>query len=91
MWMITRDVLFEKTVLGGTKSEVGRCSSDYNSEKMSTNFHPFRLLDDDGHLYYEGICDTNDDVNAFGPLDYYIYHSGCTEIQYKTQTGWECL
>lgn len=49
----------------------------------------FRLLDDDGEIYYEGRYLGPDDESQFGPLDDFgLPDSGCTEIQYRTQDGW---
>ena len=40
----------------------------------------FRLLDDDGIVYFYGRC-TSD--SSFAPLDNYGSAYGCTDIQYK--------
>lgn len=50
----------------------------------------FRLFDDDGELYYEGVATARVD---FAPLDWAENDAGCTEIQYKNpKTGaWETL
>ena len=55
--------------------------------------HKFRMLDDDGNLYYEGYSDDCDGESAFDPLDDYgTPNAGCTEIQYKNGVGkWETL
>lgn len=51
----------------------------------------FRLYDDDGNIYYEGL---SDDFATFEPLDDYgTPNAGCTEIRYyndKTKE-WETL
>jgi hypothetical protein len=90
MWIITKDLITSKCC----KSEVNKCSHDYY-QKLHENkpiMKEFRLLDDDGIVYYHGESDTDDDDNAFEPLDYYEAHSGCTEIQYKDKSGkWETL
>lgn len=45
----------------------------------------FRLLDDDGNIYFYGY---SDDSSDFDPLDYYGTSYGCTAIQYKNdKTG----
>jgi hypothetical protein len=52
----------------------------------------FRMLDDDGEIYYLGRilgggADANDDA-AFGPLtDFGMPDSGCTDIQYQDVRG----
>jgi hypothetical protein len=92
MWRITKDFLFEErnTLVDNFPSQVGRGTKEFDESKC---IHKFRLFDDDGKCYYEGLNDTNDDDNAFEPLDYYESHSGCTEIQYQDRiTGkWETL
>ena len=52
----------------------------------------FRMLDDDGELYYEGrIVTARDDDDLFGPLyDFGAPNAGCTEILYY-QNGWKQL
>ena len=53
--------------------------------------HSFRLLDDDGEVYFYG--NSNDD-SSFDPLDDYGSAFGCTEIQYKSNGHlgkWEIL
>lgn len=44
--------------------------------------YKFRLLDDDGIVYAYGYCKTNDDEDAFNPLDYYMYDYGVVSIEY---------
>ena len=51
-----------------------------DADHLETATHKFRMYDDDGILYYEGIS-TND--SSFGPLDDYgMPNAGCTEIRY---------
>lgn len=58
----------------------------------------FRMLDDDGVVYYEGICNclsnNHPDVNGFEPLDDFGEpNAGCTSIEYWNEAteGWEML
>lgn len=53
---------------------VGGQDSAYNNGE-----HAFKLLDDDGNLYFEG---KSDDDSCFCPLDWSSPQWGCTEIQY---------
>lgn len=62
--------------------------------------HPFRLLDDDETVYYEGriLIAGDNDLNELGgggfePLDEFgMPDSGCTLIEYKNADGeWEYL
>jgi hypothetical protein len=46
----------------------------------------FRLYDDDGELYYEGLCldlDNQDGDSAFQPLDWAMGDVGCTEMRHR--------
>ena len=43
----------------------------------------FRLLDDDGEIYFYGYSSSCDDEAAFEPLDCYGEAYGCTMIEYK--------
>jgi hypothetical protein len=44
----------------------------------------FNLYDDDDILYYTGlILDDAYDDDPFEPLDYFMYDSGCTRIDYR--------
>ena len=50
---------------------------------------PFRMFDDDGILYYEGLM-TTPDTDPFAPLDHFgAPNAGCTMIELKTDGGWE--
>lgn len=81
MWIITEDHTDGKSV--GVKSR------DYDGRFLP---FPFRLLDDDGELYYEGRSDDNDSERAFAPLDDFgMPDSGCTDIQYIRNGKWESL
>jgi len=54
--------------------------------KSEKHKYPFRLYDDDGELYYEGLCVEN---NSFYPLDEEQPNSGVTEIHYLNNGKWE--
>lgn len=58
--------------------------------------HEFRLLDDDGECYYEGVClglERASDNEAFEPLDWSRRRDGCTTIQYRKKGAavWKTL
>lgn len=62
------------------------------SKNTSGLIYPFRLLDDDGEVYYEGLSTDCDSDRAFDPLDDYgTPNAGCTEIQYKRGGAWVTL
>lgn len=59
-----------------------------NKGKSRKGLFKFRLLDDDGEVYFYGYSSSCDDEKAFAPLDYYGASYGCVEIQYKNpKTG----
>jgi len=50
--------------------------------------HRFRLYDDDGVLYFEGVL-TGSDLQLFEPLDDFgMPGAGCTRIDIHTYKGW---
>jgi hypothetical protein len=63
------------------------------SEKQLREGHKFRMLDDDGHVIYEGhLFGDKESEDGFLPLDCYgTPNAGCTEIQYKNKNKWETL
>lgn len=63
--------------------------------KATLNFE-FRLYDDDGELYFTGLCldlDQQDGDSAFQPLDWATADSGCTRMDYrkKGDKAWTIL
>jgi len=82
MWTITND-----HIDGGKK--VGTSSSDFDEIESRLLKHRFRLLDDDGEIYYEGLSDDGDSQSAFAPLDDFGKgYAGCTESQYFNGQSW---
>jgi hypothetical protein len=82
MWTITNDLLDD-----GKK--VGASSCNFNEAKIAQIKHRFRLLDDDGKVYFEGNSDDCDSQRAFAPLDDFGRgYAGCTEIQYFNNGVW---
>ena len=79
-WLITKDLLDELDVRYG----------NYRGDPDKL-LYEFRLLDDDGIVYYEGRSDDNSSEEAFDPLDWAEVHAGCTEIQYRNGNCWETL
>jgi hypothetical protein len=89
MWKVTRDFTDNKN---GVNVNVE--SSNFNESKWSDGrkHYEFRMYSDDKELYYEGLCDSNDDNKAFGPLDGYgAPNAGCTYIMYYNKGKWEVL
>ena len=50
----------------------------------------FRLLDDDGLVYFHGRQDPKN-FDEFGPLDNYGAAYGCATLQYKNDRQWVTL
>lgn len=78
-YMITKDYLNDEY------NRAGRKTKDYQGGQFK-----FRLLDDDGNVYYEGVSDEN---YAPDPLDFGQWDVGCTSIQYynKKTKKWETV
>lgn len=69
MWTITKDLTDDK--------QLGTSSRDFNETKASLLKHRFRLLDDDGEIYYEGLSDDCNSQRAF--------RSGPHSLDHETQ------
>ena len=91
MWKVTKNLI---------DKDEEKCplfqSNDYQewafTHQPSTKF---RLLDDDGEVYFEGLI-TDECLNgcaewAFSPLDDLGRGYGCTEMQYMHKGKWETL
>lgn len=84
MWQITKS--YDKEVIASA------LSVDFKEDVEL--IYKFRMLDDDGDVYFEGLSDDCDSAEAFAPLDDYGQPGfGCTEIQYwsDTRNSWETL
>lgn len=86
-WKIT---WFNRAVFDGERARPVASTDWYSSGAETKKLHAFRMLDDDGMVYFEGVT-TRD--HSFCPLDDFGRpDSGCTEIQYKNVDGkWETL
>jgi hypothetical protein len=85
MWVITKDLIDD-----GKK--VGTSSVNYDEAKTARLVHHFRLLDDDGEIYFEGLSDDCESQRAFAPLDDFGEgYAGCTEIHYFDGHTWNQL
>lgn len=79
-WKITKDNISMR----GEKSDVGVHGPSTFKDDIEMP-HKFRMLDDDGNIYYYGFCSEDGD---FSPLDDFgMPNAGATEIQYKSPTG----
>ena len=96
MWRVTENFIDECTLNG--RKPVPK-SPDFNLVEFECREKiTFRLLDDDGEIYFIGQMDSDqyndyDDEGKgpFVPLDYFMYSYGCTEIQFKVFDKWETL
>lgn len=85
MWTITKDLVDDG--MG-----VGTCSRNYDEVRSDRVKFPFRMFDDDGNLYYEGLSDDCDSEKGFAPLDDFgMRNAGCTEIHYLSGKTWQQL
>ena len=85
MWKITKGLIDD-----GKK--VGASSCNFDEGKAVLLKHRFRLVDDDGEIYYEGLSDDRDSQRAFAPLDDFGRgYAGCTGIHYLTNSAWRQL
>ncbi|MDD2966517.1 MAG: hypothetical protein PHN64_03345 [Desulfovibrionaceae bacterium] len=82
MYIITHEFDFDSNIM------IKKNDADYKKFPFT-----FRLLDDDGVIYFEGCSTSCDDNKAFAPLDDTMYSDGCTSIQYyDTETNtWKTL
>lgn len=83
MWTITNDLVDDG-------KQVGTSSCNFDEAQAALLKHRFRLLDDDGEIYYEGRSDDCDSERAFAPLDDFGQgYAGCTEIHYFDGQSWK--
>ena len=88
MWIITKDHLDD--------GAEGTCSRNFDKEQFETlKQEKFKIYDDDGELYYEGIFayhksdwETSGCPEGFEPLDDFATpNAGATEIHYDDGAG----
>jgi hypothetical protein len=88
-WMLTRDRINNR--YGNLVGPHG-ITKAHKQELLLKGGAPFRLLDDSGEVYYEGII--VGDYSGFEPLDDFGGpNDGCTDIQYPNEFdgSWESL
>jgi hypothetical protein len=92
-WVITQDLETppdEKNVVGrGSRAAGTTPKARLELAEKWPDLVPFefRLLDDDGNVYYVGRASDID----FNPLDWAKEFAGCTEIQFKDGDVWKTL
>jgi hypothetical protein len=85
-WIITDydKELFDEAVLKHWNGDM--------PERPQSLPYKFRMLDDDGNIYFYGESDDSASESAFAPLDDFgLPYAGCTEIQYLENGKWEPL
>lgn len=88
-WLITKDHISRD----GERNDVGTAGPfgmPLSAEQIQqhANAQPFRMYDDDGELYYEGLYVGEETEDLFGPLDDFgMPNAGCTSIHYQSSDG----
>jgi hypothetical protein len=84
MWKIDRDYISEKNEVSRVGAEGAEQYTVDEGEKIR-----FRLLDDDGEVYYGGwLLDDKECINQESALSYGTYDAGCTTIEVKRNGEW---
>lgn len=88
-WTITRDLIAGRLapIGDGYPSQVGRTRTYREGTRKGAQ--RFRLLDDDGDVYYHGrLYDPSDRLTGFEPLGWASNYAGCTAIEYYERGAW---
>jgi len=94
LWKIDRDYIYDPEIDGrwGGKTAAGRVRSrswDKYPERQKDATMRFRMLDDDGNIYYGGRCTPD---TEFEPLwDFGMPNAGAVTIQFKENGKWVTL
>ena len=85
--------LITKNIIDGDNSYVGDAFwnlwvDNLTEKQRASMLIPFRLLDDDGDVYFEGLTNNS---SSFAPLDHFGSGYGCTDIQFFENNKWESL
>ena len=88
VWKIVEDFLADKDAKPGTNANAVGITGPRGADDTQLMLHRFRMYDDDGNLYYEGVTNALDDElgdeeSVFAPLDNFgMPNAGCTRIDY---------
>ena len=89
-WVITEDKLNDSKY--SRKGVCGPNGMSFTLAQIAADGRKFRMLDDDGILYYEGTFLGDDSCSGFEPLeDFGTPDAGATTIQYLVNGKWEVL
>lgn len=86
-WKINKDLIND-----GLDNNVSSIGADKIDPARFTE--KFRMYDDDGELYYEGVSTDSNSQGAFDPLDDFGQgNAGCVRIDYfnRENKRWEML
>lgn len=94
MWIITKNYIDDSNMPIIKSADCPKL--DITKEEDIKKFLPYKFLivNGDGELDYEGYSSSNDDNDAFAPLDDYASeYIGSTEIKYwnKKDNKWKSL
>ena len=87
-WVITKDYIADRACAAINVQVLGPRAATMTAEQIENHPQalPFRLYDDDGGLYYEGVLVGND---WLAPLDDYgTPNAGCTYVKVLFQGTW---
>lgn len=89
-WIITKDHIEDGEHEGYTLAPQEALKNPLIKELL---INKFRLFDDDGELYLEGLSTNQNAESAFEPLDWATANFGCTNIKYldPETNKWESL
>ena len=84
-WEITKDCVADADAKPGTNCNAIGMQGPRGFIDGVEMPYKFRMLDDDGEVYYYGICSEE----SFAPLDDFgTPNAGCARIEYKNKKGW---
>ena len=98
-WILTHDPEHQVQYTGRYEGDFHTCvkfPANAELEALAAKLpYEFRLLDDDGEVYFTGKCgdiEEADADSAFAPLDW-AESFGCTSMEYRrlNHTDWEPL
>ena len=97
-WIITKDLLWDEDSewnkrhgMKNNKGTIGPSGTILDKGTIVTMGKKFRLKDDDGEIYYEGMIFESDmtETTGFEPLDEFgMPNAGCTSIEYLENGKW---
>ena len=87
-FMIVADMMDDDEMSTGVKGDVYGVRSKDEFDALPAQPLTFRLYDDDGILYYEGVWkDNGHESQELEPLDWAMGYAGCACIRMESQPG----